>query len=622
MSNHPTQICESGAEERLELLQVNISIQGEKENERKDGVSSFHNTETNQPTSTSGTYQCKPDLSCWSYLPPSIVERGSKIKNWFWSDMIKTHLFWIKLIFFFQSGSLVVLYPYLVIHMRSLGLSVEEVALVNGVIPLADIIGPPLAGFVADKIGNFRVFMSLMTVVSGASSLLLLLIPPKLSGSAEISGHFQVTCCADQPCHDINNATFLTTFLSNNDSIATCNFHEDGTFALYNDNGFQDTVIATNETKMTKGCENFQCDYKDNWIYNNGFQERTNWSQILIFYTLLRCLIDVLRASSVMMFEGAVVVTIKQMGGDYGLQKLFGTFGAIIWGPISGQILDMASSSSGKENYEPIFYLFFVMRFISALLILKLNLSFKKPAKKVFKNLWKLIIRPHIFMFLVIFFVCGCIWGFIEAYLFWFLEDLGSTKLTMGISLAVGTVAGIPLTIASGAIIKRFGNCNVIVFALALYSLRLLGYSFIESALQSLFFEVLKPFGNSLLVIAAMTYAKNNASIETMASLEGVMGALYFGIGKATGSLVGGLVIDDLGVRNTFRCFSILSLTAASIYFCFNYVHEKKLNQDQNVDTEAGISVIEENKKHPSEKKFDISDAKIEESNKNDSRST
>ena len=45
--------------------------------------------------------------------------------------MIKTHLIWIKLIFFFQSGSLVVLYPYLVIHMRSLGLSVEEVSVVS-----------------------------------------------------------------------------------------------------------------------------------------------------------------------------------------------------------------------------------------------------------------------------------------------------------------------------------------------------------------------------------------------------------------------------------------------------------------------------------------------------------
>ena len=85
--------------------------------------------------------------------------------------------------------------------------------------------------------------------------------------------------------------------------------------------------------------------------------------------------------------------------------------------------------------------------------------------------------------------------------------------------------------------IWSFRNCNVIVFALALYSLRLLGYSFIESPLESLFFEVisiifyshystlyilqiLKPFGNSLLLIAAMTYAKNNADIENMASLE------------------------------------------------------------------------------------------------------
>merc|ERR1719225_16125 len=315
---------------------------------------------------------------------------------------------------------------------------------------------------------------------------------------------------------------------------------------------------------------------------------------MLLFYTLLRCLIDVLRASSVMMFEGAVVVTIKQLGGDYGLQKLFGTFGAIICGPLSGQIIDMASQASGTENYEPIFYIFFVMRLISAALILKLNLSFKKPAKKVFKNLWKLIMRPNILMFLIIFFVCGTIWGFLEAYLFWFLEDLGSTKLTMGISLAIGTVAGIPLTIASGAIIKKFGNCNVIVFALALYSLRLLGYSFIESPLESLFFEILKPFGNSLLLIAAMTYAKNNATIETMASLEGVMGALYFGIGKAVGSLVGGLVIDDLGVRNTFRSFSILSLITASVYFCFTYVHEKKHKESQNTDNEAekGMSVL------------------------------
>ena len=47
----------------------------------------------------------------------------------------------------------------------------------NSVIPLADIFGPPLAGFLADKLGNFRLFMAILTLLNGASSLLLLFIP-------------------------------------------------------------------------------------------------------------------------------------------------------------------------------------------------------------------------------------------------------------------------------------------------------------------------------------------------------------------------------------------------------------------------------------------------------------
>jgi len=342
-----------------------------------------------------------------------------------------------------------------------------------------------------------------------------------------------------------------------------------------------------------------------------------NWSYSLWAYIALRAIIDVLRASSCMMFEGAVMITIKQLGGDYGLQKLFGTFGAIIWGPVSGQIIDMASESTGRENYAPVFWTFFGMRLICALLILKLNLSFKQPAKKVFKNLWKLILKPHIFMFLLIFFICGSVWGFLEAYLFWFLEDLGSTKLTMGLSLAVGTIAGVPLTIGSAFIIGRLGNNNVIVLALGLYCLRLLGYSFINSPMESLFFEVLKPFGNSLLMIAAMTYAKNNADISTMASLEGVMGALYFGVGKALGSLVGGLAIEELGVRNTFRCFSMGSFVAASIYLCFTLLYERRMRTAKEGVEEEGkekeVTVLErqcENGDSETEKKETDDDKK------------
>ena len=77
-----------------------------------------------------------------------------------------------------------------------------------------------------------RVFMSLMTVISGASSLLLLLIPPKLVATG-LSSRLTVTCCDPGTCHDVNNTLYgIVPYPSDNDTMATCNFHDDFSFGL------------------------------------------------------------------------------------------------------------------------------------------------------------------------------------------------------------------------------------------------------------------------------------------------------------------------------------------------------------------------------------------------------
>ena len=50
-----------------------------------------------------------------------------------------------------------------------------------------------------------------------------------------------------------------------------------------------------------------------------------------------------------MLFEGAVVAIIKEHGGDYGLQKIFGTMGAVVFGPLSGALIDLEQK---KTNYQ------------------------------------------------------------------------------------------------------------------------------------------------------------------------------------------------------------------------------------------------------------------------------
>lgn len=64
----------------------------------------------------------------------------------------------------FLCVALYVLYPYLTIHMRELGISVEEAAIMSAVTPIVAIIMPPIAGVVADRIGNFKVLCRTRTM--------------------------------------------------------------------------------------------------------------------------------------------------------------------------------------------------------------------------------------------------------------------------------------------------------------------------------------------------------------------------------------------------------------------------------------------------------------------------
>ncbi len=102
------------------------------------------------------------------------------------------------------------------------------------------------------------------------------------------------------------------------------------------------------------------------------------WQTSFWSYLSVRIVLDVLRASSLMLFEGAVVVIIKEHGGDYGLQKLFGTAGAVVFSPIAGKIIDASSSTVvNHEDYTGLFVLYCVLRIVTAVLILRLKLGFK-----------------------------------------------------------------------------------------------------------------------------------------------------------------------------------------------------------------------------------------------------
>ena len=123
---------------------VNIKEDNEKVDDNKDtfekDVSIYHGSEKLVTT------QNNKGLGCCGGV--------ASLLSWIFGDFRMRHLVWIKLVFLFQSASMTVLYPYINLHMKSLGMTIQETAVVNAVIPVLFIFTPPLAGFLADKIGN------------------------------------------------------------------------------------------------------------------------------------------------------------------------------------------------------------------------------------------------------------------------------------------------------------------------------------------------------------------------------------------------------------------------------------------------------------------------------------
>ena len=65
-------------------------------------------------------------------------------------------LFSVKLLLAIQSASLAIIYPFINLHMFSLGFSRAQITQTNIIICASDIIVPLLTGVLADKVENFR----------------------------------------------------------------------------------------------------------------------------------------------------------------------------------------------------------------------------------------------------------------------------------------------------------------------------------------------------------------------------------------------------------------------------------------------------------------------------------
>lgn len=69
------------------------------------------------------------------------------------------------------------LMPYLTIHMQSIGLTIEEIALIYLALPFTTFLAPPVTGFLVDKFGRYKPIVVISFFLNAAIHHSLMLIP-------------------------------------------------------------------------------------------------------------------------------------------------------------------------------------------------------------------------------------------------------------------------------------------------------------------------------------------------------------------------------------------------------------------------------------------------------------
>ncbi|XP_055342400.1 major facilitator superfamily domain-containing protein 6-like [Paramacrobiotus metropolitanus] len=564
----------------------------------------------------------------------------------------------LKFLMLFTYGGMAALHPFLTVHMKSIGLTLTESALIYALLPFVTCVGPPIGGAIADKIGNYKAVMIGVDVLSILFHLLMLIgvpsaAPPPPSLSSHPVSYLQATfsCRNASPlwsppsppecptlvsverpverlamdcqsnCTPVGGpAPFLCTETDYKGQClpfdASTHSLSNVSMALVNGSIYLDTFVPSwsRDVKPTRkfrcvlevgGECDVQCRLSGNIVVQCATPSAltgVNRLWTVVLYATFRVVSNVFIATLISILDAAAYQMSEEYGGDLGFQRMFSLFGMCLAPPISGFLVGVASQKRGAPDYAPAFYIFAGLHGMATIITLCSPISLRTGAQSIWRNVGKIIRRPKVSVFVVMMFFGGAAWGFLENFLFWFMEDMGSPKWLLGLTNTTSAIAAIPVLAVATLLMRYFGHIKILTFCFFIYGIRFLAYSFIYDPFLVLPVEVLEAFTTSLFAVTASVYGGKIAA-EYLATIQGLVGSAHNAIGRGVGSLVGGVMFEKLKPRMTYRIFGSFYVVLGIIYLVLHYAWLRRLKDPKSAEAlgpsaDSGYPVEEIEKLH------------------------
>jgi PPP family 3-phenylpropionic acid transporter len=251
--------------------------------------------------------------------------------------------------------------------------------------------------------------------------------------------------------------------------------------------------------------------------------------------------------------DSAVLALLGERKERYGRVRLWGTIGYGVMAPLAGELV-------GRFGLQWSFWGYAILMLGGLLIVTRIPFRQSHSSGSFGGGIRLLLGNQPWMFFLVMVFIAGTGMATISNYLFVYMENLGSSKTLMGFALTASTLSEIPALFFSDRLLRRFGTRGLLIIAMTAIGLRLIAYSLTTQPWVVLVIQLVHGLTFAAVFVAGVYYADQIAPPGMKATTQGMFGSTLMGFGGATGGLLGGFLMQQVGPALMYRAIGIVVL--------------------------------------------------------------
>lgn len=257
----------------------------------------------------------------------------------------------------------------------------------------------------------------------------------------------------------------------------------------------------------------------------------SNWdSKTILLFSVYALLITIHYMSHSCVFRFLDVTSISltaEHNANFGKQRVLSIVGALIGPSLIGYVLQVTSGKDKNYSLAFVFYISFTI--LSALASWNINIRVREPEQEMWKAVLRLLKKSENVAFIFVLLVLGTSFNFMIIFSNWYLEDLGASKLLLGLLTPLSSVFALFSLYTYKWWLRNIGEHNLFILALVGYAFFNVSYSFIiEPWYAVLIGVVVYTFSYHLLWVAVIQYAHTLAPDGLYATVIVMAGVLHY----------------------------------------------------------------------------------------------